>query len=92
MKYVMLGTLSADWATRHGERTSKARAKLDELGITLESLYYTQGAYDFIDVADAPDAEAMLSFSVWYAKEGLGRITTMPAFSEAELKAAVDRV
>ncbi|MDJ0948479.1 MAG: GYD domain-containing protein [Alphaproteobacteria bacterium] len=91
MKYVMLGTLSGDWATRQKERTGKARAKLEELGITLEALYYTQGTYDFVDVVEAPDAEAMLAFSVWYAKEGLGRITTMPAFSEAELQSAVDK-
>ncbi|MGH6915433.1 MAG: GYD domain-containing protein [Geminicoccales bacterium] len=91
MKYVMLGTLSGDWATRQKERTSKAREKLDALGIKLESLYYTQGVYDFVDVVEAPSAEAMLAFSVWYAKEGLGRITTMPAFSESELAAAVKK-
>ena len=88
MKYVMLGQLSADWLGKQKQRTADARKKLDELGITLETLYYTQGDYDFVDVAEAPDAEAMLAFSVWYAARGFGRITTMPAFTEAELEAA----
>jgi hypothetical protein len=42
MKYVLLGTLGPDWATRHGERIERAKAKLAELGIKLESVYYTQ--------------------------------------------------
>jgi hypothetical protein len=35
MKYVLLGTLSSDWATKHAERVAKARAKLEKLGIRL---------------------------------------------------------
>src|SRR3546814_8804180 len=91
MRFVLLGNLSADWATRQSERTSSAKKKLKELGMTLESVNYTQGAYDFVDIVEAPDAEAMLAFSVWYAKQGFGRICTMPAFDEAALEAAADR-
>ncbi|MCZ6861734.1 MAG: GYD domain-containing protein [Alphaproteobacteria bacterium] len=89
MKYVMLGTLNRDWLARQKERTAGARKKLDELGIKLEALYYTQGEYDFVDIADAPDVEAILAFSVWYAAQGYGRITTLPAFTEAQFDAAV---
>jgi len=91
MKYVMLGSLSREWLGKQRDRTKGARKKLDELGITLETLYYTQGEYDFVDVVEAPDAEAMLAFSVWYASQGYGRIVTMPAFTEAEMNAALDR-
>jgi uncharacterized protein with GYD domain len=91
MKYVMLGTLSREWLGKQRDRTKGARKKLDELGITLETLYYTQGEYDFVDVVEAPDAEAMLAFSVWYGAQGYGRITTMPAFTEAEMNAVVER-
>ena len=91
MRYVLLGTLGADWATRQKERTDSAKAKLAELGITLESLNYTQGPYDFVDIIEAPNAEAMLAFSVLYAKQGYGRIISMPAFDEAALEAAVRR-
>jgi hypothetical protein len=33
----------------------------------------------------------MLAFSVWYAKKGYGRVTSMPAFGEKALEAAVKR-
>ena len=91
MKYVLLGTLSVDWAGKQAERTAKARAKLDSLGIKLESIHYTQGPYDFVDVVDAPNAEAMLAFSVWYASQGLGRIQSMPAFDTPTFEGAVQK-
>ncbi|HJQ57573.1 MAG TPA: GYD domain-containing protein [Vineibacter sp.] len=89
MKYVLLGTLGVEWASKQAERTAKARAKLDKLGIKIESIHYTQGPYDFVDVVDAPSAEAILAFSVWYAAQGLGRIQTMPAFDSASFENAV---
>lgn len=88
MKYVLLGTISPDWASKQAERTAKARAKLDKLGIKLESIHYTQGDFDFVDIADAPNPEAMLAFSVWYATQGLGRIRSMPAFDAKSFEAA----
>ena len=92
MKYVLLGQLGPDWVTRQAERTKSARAELEKLGITLESVYYTQGAFDFVDVIEAPNAEAVLAFSLWYTKQGFGRIHTMPAFDEAVLEKAAKRV
>ena len=78
MKYVILGTLSSDWATKHVERVAKARAKLDKLGIRLESVHYTRGPYDFVDVVDAPNAEAMLTFSVWYVASRASKALCAP--------------
>jgi uncharacterized protein with GYD domain len=74
MKYVLLGNLSPEWASKQSERIGKAKAKLDKLGIKIESIHYTQGYYDFVDIVDAPNQEAMLAFSIWYATQGLGRI------------------
>ena len=79
MRYVLLGTLSPEWALKQTERTNKARGKLEKLGIKVESIHYTQGYYDFVDIVDAPNPEALLSFSVWYAAQGMGRIQSMPA-------------
>jgi uncharacterized protein with GYD domain len=89
MKYVLLGNLSSEWANKQSERTAKAKAKLDKLGIKIESIHYTQGYYDFVDVVDAPNAEALLAFSVWYAAQGLGRIQSMPAFEPRTFEAAI---
>jgi uncharacterized protein with GYD domain len=89
MKYVLLGSLSPEWASKQSERLGKARAKLDKLGIKLESIHYTQGYYDFVDIVDAPNAEAMLAFSVWYSTQGLGRIQSMPAFDAKSFETAL---
>ena len=89
MKYVLLGNLSPEYANKQSERVGKAKAKLDKLGIKLESIHYTQGYYDFVDIADAPNPEAVLAFSVWYAANGLGRIQSMPAFEPKTFEAAI---
>jgi uncharacterized protein with GYD domain len=91
MKYVLLGTLSADWATKQAPRTNAAKAKLKELGISLISVNYTQGPYDFVDLVEAPSPEAMLAFSVWYAKRGFGRLQSMPAFDMAAMAKALKK-
>lgn len=89
MKYVMLGVLDAAWAGKQADRVKRAEAKLKELGIKLEGIHYTQGQFDFVDVVDAPDPEAMLGFSVWYASQGFGRIQSLPAFQQRAFEAAV---
>jgi uncharacterized protein with GYD domain len=89
MKYVLLGSLSPEWASKQSERIDKAKAKLDKLGIKVESIYYTQGYYDFVDVVDAPNPGAMLAFSVWYATQGLGRVQSMPAFDAKTFETAL---
>jgi len=91
MKYVLLGKLEAEWAGKQKDRVRKAQAKLKELGMTAQSIYYTQGRFDFVDVVEAPNPEAMLAFSVWYASQGLGRIQSLPAFDAETFEAAVKR-
>ena len=91
MKYVLLGKQSAEWLGRHDERVALARAELDKLGIEVESVHYTQGAYDFVDVVNAPSPETMLKFSVWYAQQGFGSLQSMPAFDDRAMSAASKR-
>jgi uncharacterized protein with GYD domain len=91
MKYVLLGKLEAEWAGKQKERVKKAQAKLKELGMSVQSIHYTQGRFDFVDIVEAPNPEAMLAFSVWYASQGLGRIQSLPAFDADTFEAAVKR-
>ena len=88
MKYVMLGKQSSEWLDRHDERTRLARAKASELGIEIQSVCYTQGAYDFVDIVEAPSPEAMLSFSVWYVGQGFGSFQSLPAFDDKAMSEA----
>jgi uncharacterized protein with GYD domain len=89
MKYVLPGTLGPQWAGRHAERTEQAKAKLSELNIKLEGVYYAQGEVDFVDIDDAPSADALLAFSIWYVKQGFGKFRSRPAFDDAAMRAAL---
>jgi len=88
MKYILLGTIDSKWLNKQSERYTKASKKLKQLGIKLEQVHYTQGHYDFVDVITAPGAESVLSFSIWYANKGFGRIQSLPAFGDKTMKKA----
>jgi uncharacterized protein with GYD domain len=88
MKYIFLGSIDSKWLNKQAERYSKASKKLKQLNIKLENVYYTQGQYDFVDVINAPGPESVLSFSIWYANKGFGRIQTLPAFGDKTMKKA----
>ncbi len=89
MKYVFLGNIAPEWIGRQAERLQSCKAKADELGMSFETIYYTQGFYDFVDVVEASDTFIVLGFSLWYANQGYGKITTMPAFDAAAMNKAV---
>lgn len=91
MRFVLLGKLGEKWIARHDERVQRVFAKFDELGITLEHVWYTQGSIDFVDVLEAPDAEAVLAFSIWYTGQGMGRVETLPAFAGDAIASAAAR-
>ncbi len=90
MKYVLLGNISPEWVAKHEERNRQSMDKAEKLGVKIESLYYTQGQFDFVCVADAPDADSVLSMSIWYADKGFGRIQSMPAFDSEKIKNITD--
>ena len=88
MKYILLGSIDSKWLNKQSERYIKSYNKLKQLGIKLENVYYTQGQYDFVDVINAPGAESVLAFSIWYANKGYGRIQTLPAFCDKTMEKA----
>lgn len=92
MKYVLLGQIGAEWALKHEERVEAGLKKARKLGIKVESMNYVQGPYDFVTIVDAPDAEAMLAFSLWYANKGLGKLMSLPAFDGKTMVKAAGRV
>ena len=66
--------------------------KLAQLGVKLEAVYYTQGRYDFVDIVEATEPDALLTFSLWYISQGYGRVESMPAFDTETLAGAADKV
>ena len=91
MKYIFLGTIDANWLSKQAVRYMKASAKLKQLGIKLESVHYTQGQYDFVDVVDATGPEAVLAFTIWYSNKGFGRIQTLPAFGDKAIRKVISK-
>jgi uncharacterized protein with GYD domain len=73
-------------------RVEKVKAALATVGGKLESINYTMGAYDFVDVIEAPSQEAITAFLAWYAKLGVAETTTMPAMSLEEMVQAAGRI
>lgn len=92
MKYIYYGTMGSDWATRTEDRWELVAPKLQELGIVIEALYYTQGEFDFVEVVECDDPQAVLAYSIWMAKEGIARTRTMPAFSKENFDDACKQV
>jgi uncharacterized protein with GYD domain len=91
MRYVLLGTISPQWVDKQSQRLSGAKLKLTALGIKLTSVNYTQGQFDFVTIVEAPNPEAVLAMSVWYAAKGYGRIQSMPAFDPTAMQEAIKR-
>jgi uncharacterized protein with GYD domain len=87
-RYIMMGNHSSEWIARQPERSDRVYKQLEKLGLEVKSSNYTQGIYDFVDVIDAPDAQTMMAFSIWYKKEGFGDCTTMPVFQRPEFQEA----
>ena len=88
MRYILLGKLNKEWITRN-ERFDNSKAKMSDLGIELEAVHYTQGPFDFVDIISTNNAEAALTFSIWYAAQGYGTVMTMPSFTPEEFNKAV---
>lgn len=90
MKYVIIGKIGPHWGDDPKGRVEAVHEKLDALNIRLETVFYTQGAYDFMEVVEAaPDA--MLALSLWYKTKGYGELISMPAFTMETVTAAMKK-
>ena len=91
MKYVLLGSISPSWIGKQAERLRKSNDKLKQLGIIQESVLYTQGQYDFVEIIDAPGPESVLGFTIWYSRIGFGSIQTLPAFGDETIRKIISK-
>jgi len=95
MKFVFTGCfppegVNGDWVARVSEIDYYAHKKLDELHMTLESLYYVLGGtFHFAGAIDAPSAGAMLAFQSWFIESGFGTLNSNVAFDRGEAMAAL---
>jgi uncharacterized protein with GYD domain len=82
--FVVLGTFTDQGARniqnlRKGVEENMARG--ERLGIKIHGWYLTQGRYDLVVVAEAPDAETMLAQAAGVAGTGNMRTETLRAYT-----------
>jgi uncharacterized protein with GYD domain len=85
--FIILGKLTDEGARNIGafrQKVEENMARADRAGIKFRGWYLTQGRYDFVIVAEAPDAETMLAQAAGVASGGLSRSETLRAWTLEE--------
>ena len=59
--------------------------ELEALGVKVLKQYAVLGPYDFVNIVEAPDNEAIFKLSVELGSRGTIQITSMPAITIDEL-------
>jgi uncharacterized protein with GYD domain len=86
--YVMLTTLGPDgWETlrENPDRINGVREEVEALGLKVIAQYALMGQYDFLNVIEAPDEQAMAHAAIMLAARGTMRTTTMQAIPVEKL-------
>ena len=68
------------------------KARGERLGLKIHGWYLTQGRYDVVVIAEAPDAETMLAQAAGVAGTGNTRTETLRAFTLDEAEQAIKKV
>jgi uncharacterized protein with GYD domain len=90
--YAMLSTLGPDgWETlrQNPDRINAVRDEVEALGLKVVAQYALMGQYDFLNVIEAPDEQAMANAAIMLAARGTMRTTTMQAIPVEELIATL---
>jgi uncharacterized protein with GYD domain len=67
-------------------------ARGERLGVKIQGWYLTQGRYDIVVIAEAPDAETMLAQAAGVAGTGSLRTETLRAYTLDQAEQAIKKV
>ena len=67
------------------------RTRSERLGLKIHGWYLTQGQYDVVVIAEAPDAETMLASAAGIAGAGNNRTETLRAFTLEEVEQVLQK-
>lgn len=87
-KYILLSRLTEDGRKtlkKKPERIKEVNEELKAFGVTVLEQYAVLGPYDFVNLVEAPDNEAIFKVSVELGSRGTIEITSMPAITVDEL-------
>jgi uncharacterized protein with GYD domain len=74
------------------ERAEQASAAAQRAGGRLQTVLWTQGAYDIVTIAEFPDDESATAFLIGVGGQGNIRSETLRAFNAEEMKRILAKV
>jgi len=80
--YIMISTLTDDGRKtikKHPERIEEVNREIENMGAKVLAQYAVLGQYDFINILDAPNNEAIAKISIDLGSRGTVQIITLPA-------------
>jgi len=90
--YIMLSRLTENGAETlkksHG-RIQEVNKELSQMGVKVLQQYAVLGAYDFVNIVEAPDMATIMKASVEMSARGSVRIETLAALPIDQFSAAV---
>lgn len=72
------------------QRSQRARAQAEKLGIRFRDIVWTMGRYDAVAIFEAPNDETASRFSLGVGALGFARTETLRGYSEAEIGKVVE--
>ena len=85
--YVLLSKLTA-WGRNKimekPDRILEVNKEIEQFGAKIISQYATLGAFDFVNIVEAPDNESIARLSLALGSRGTIEITTLPAMISTE--------
>ncbi len=87
-KYILLSKLTEDGRKtlkNKPERIKEVNEELEAYDVKVLKQYAVLGPYDFVNIVEAPDNEAIFKVSVELGSRGTIEITSMPAITIDEL-------
>ena len=95
VRYVMLISYTEVGASQIQNTTRRAQmfqAVADEMGVRVESLFWTLGEHDAVATVAAPDEGTAVALSAFLARQGYVRARMLRAFTESEFAGFLDRM
>ncbi|MEN6617607.1 MAG: GYD domain-containing protein [Syntrophorhabdus sp.] len=80
--YIMLSTLTDEGRKtikKHPERIEEVNREIESMGSKVLAQYALLGEYDFLNILEAPNNEAIAKLSIELGSRGTVHIVTLPA-------------
>ncbi|MBC8224175.1 GYD domain-containing protein [Candidatus Bathyarchaeota archaeon] len=87
-RYILLSTMTEDGRKtlkNKPERIKEVNKEIEAFGVKVLKQYAVLGPYDFVNIVEAPDNEAIFEMSVELGSRGTIKIMSLPAITIDQL-------